>query len=139
MVTDRRRGDDCHRHVEPPSHAQGCSENWRRPGTEEWLRTFAIITASSNDLVGRIYNRMPVIIAPEDYTRWLSSLDPDPRDLLVPYPSPSIKNEKVTVSIIGFSHGRAAITVADAQIVKMVSKLGSEDRLDELCRPRVHW
>jgi putative SOS response-associated peptidase YedK len=27
-----------------------------------------------------------VIIAPEDYTRWLSTLDPDPRDLLVPYP-----------------------------------------------------
>ena len=28
---------------------------------------------------------MPVIISPEDYTRWLSSLDPDPRDLLAPY------------------------------------------------------
>ena len=28
-----------------------------------------------------------MIISPEDYTRWLSSLDPDPRDLLVPYPA----------------------------------------------------
>ena len=26
-----------------------------------------------------------MIISPEDYTRWLSSLDPDPRDLLAPY------------------------------------------------------
>jgi putative SOS response-associated peptidase YedK len=29
---------------------------------------------------------MPVIIAPKDYTRWLSTLNPDPRDMLVPYP-----------------------------------------------------
>jgi putative SOS response-associated peptidase YedK len=26
-----------------------------------------------------------VIIASEEYTLWLSTLDPDPRDLLVPY------------------------------------------------------
>ena len=30
---------------------------------------------------------MPVIIAPIHYDRWLSTLDPDPRDLLVPYPA----------------------------------------------------
>jgi hypothetical protein len=31
--------------------------------------------------------RMPVIIAPENYDRWLSPIKPDPRDLLAPYPS----------------------------------------------------
>jgi hypothetical protein len=30
---------------------------------------------------------MPVVIAPEDYTRWLSTLEPDARNLLVPYPA----------------------------------------------------
>jgi putative SOS response-associated peptidase YedK len=30
---------------------------------------------------------MPVIVAPEDYDRWLSPLDPDPRDLLIPFAS----------------------------------------------------
>jgi len=30
---------------------------------------------------------MPVIVAPIHYERWLSSADPDPRDLLVPFPS----------------------------------------------------
>jgi putative SOS response-associated peptidase YedK len=63
----------------------GIGENWQRPGSEECLRTFAIITTNSNELVSAIHDRMPVIIAPEDYTRWLPSLDPDPRDLLVPY------------------------------------------------------
>jgi putative SOS response-associated peptidase YedK len=28
-----------------------------------------------------------VIIAPESHDRWLSPIEPDPRDLLAPYPS----------------------------------------------------
>ena len=68
-----------------PFALAGIWENWQRPETEEWVRTFAIITTNSNELINAIHDRMPVIIAPEDYTRWLSSLEPDPRDLLVPY------------------------------------------------------
>ncbi len=30
---------------------------------------------------------MPVILDPESFDRWLSPLEPDPRDLLVPYPA----------------------------------------------------
>jgi putative SOS response-associated peptidase YedK len=70
-----------------PFALAGIWENWRRPGTEEWVRTFAIITCPANDLVRPIHTRMPVIIAPIQYDRWLSPLDPDPRDLLVPFPS----------------------------------------------------
>ena len=70
-----------------PFALAGIWENWKPPGNEEWFRSFAIITTTSNELVSAIHDRMPVIIAPKDYTRWLSSLDPDPRDLLVPYPA----------------------------------------------------
>jgi putative SOS response-associated peptidase YedK len=62
-------------------------ENWQRPGTEEWVRTFAIITTTANELVSAIHDRMPVILHPDDYDRWLSNIEPDPRDLLVPYPA----------------------------------------------------
>ena len=31
-----------------------------------------------------VHDRMPVIIAPKDYDRWLG-LEPDPHDLLAPY------------------------------------------------------
>jgi putative SOS response-associated peptidase YedK len=55
--------------------------------SQEWVRTFSIITTNSNELVNCIHDRMQVIIAPEDYTRWLSTLEPNPRDLLVPYPA----------------------------------------------------
>ena len=40
-------------------------ENWKVPGTEEWLRTFCIITATANELVSDIHDRMPVIRAGE--------------------------------------------------------------------------
>jgi putative SOS response-associated peptidase YedK len=68
-----------------PFALAGIWENWQRPGTDEWVRSFAVITTNANELVANIHDRMPVIISPENYDRWLSPLDPDPRDLLVPF------------------------------------------------------
>ena len=70
-----------------PFGLAGIWENWRHPLTSEWMRTFAIITTDANELLEPIHDRMPVILAPKDYERWLSPLDPDPRDLLKPYPA----------------------------------------------------
>jgi putative SOS response-associated peptidase YedK len=61
-------------------------ENWRDPATREWVRTFVVLTTPSNDLANRIHDRMPAILNPDTYQRWLG-LEPDPRDLLVPFPS----------------------------------------------------
>jgi len=61
-------------------------ENWKDPASGHWVRTFCILTTRSNSLVRPIHNRMPVILAPADYERWLSD-EPDPRDLLKPFPS----------------------------------------------------
>ena len=36
------------------------------------------------EVVGEIHNRMPLILAPNDYARWLSD-EPDPRDLMRPF------------------------------------------------------
>jgi putative SOS response-associated peptidase YedK len=62
-------------------------EGWRHPETDEVTRTFCIITTSANELVADIHNRMPVILPPEAYDRWLSTIEPDPHDLLVPFPA----------------------------------------------------
>ena len=40
----------------------------------------------SNDLVGRIHDRMPAILKPADYERWLGH-EPDPHDVLAPFTS----------------------------------------------------
>jgi putative SOS response-associated peptidase YedK len=69
-----------------PFGLAGLWENWRNPITGNWERTFVIITVPSNELIGRIHNRMPAILEPAGYKRWLG-LEPDPRDLLITYAS----------------------------------------------------
>jgi putative SOS response-associated peptidase YedK len=64
----------------------GLWENWKEPASGEWIRTFAVITTDANESVAEIHNRMPLILAPEDYTRWLSE-ELNPRELMRPFPS----------------------------------------------------
>jgi putative SOS response-associated peptidase YedK len=68
-----------------PFGIAGIWENWKDPAGE-WQRTFAVITAPSNELVGQIHDRMPAILRPEQYDRWLGD-ELDPRDLLQSYPA----------------------------------------------------
>ena len=69
-----------------PFGIAGIWENWKEPASGEWIRTFAIITTDANELVADIHDRMPVILAPVDYARWLGE-EPDPRDLMRPFPA----------------------------------------------------
>jgi putative SOS response-associated peptidase YedK len=62
-------------------------ENWKRPDNYQWVRTFAVITCPANELMATIHDRMPVIVPPIAYDRWLSNIEPDPHDLLVAFPS----------------------------------------------------
>jgi putative SOS response-associated peptidase YedK len=62
-------------------------ENWQNPDTQEWIRTFAVITTAANELIRDIHDRMPVIISAASFDRWLAAIEPDPRDLLVPFPA----------------------------------------------------
>jgi len=40
----------------------------------------------ANELVADIHDRMPAILAPGDYARWLSD-EPDPRELMRRFPA----------------------------------------------------
>jgi putative SOS response-associated peptidase YedK len=70
-----------------PFALAGIWESWRHPDTAEIVRTFCVITTTANELLAGIHDRMPVILDAESFDRWLSPLEPDPRDLLVPYAS----------------------------------------------------
>ncbi|TPE46573.1 SOS response-associated peptidase [Amaricoccus solimangrovi] len=65
-------------------------EEWHDPRLGARIRTFAVLTCPANALMAEIHHRMPVILAPADYDRWLSDA-PDPRDLLRPYPSEAMR------------------------------------------------
>lgn len=62
-------------------------ESWRDPETGLETRTFAVLTCAPNELMATIHDRMPVILHRKDYQRWLSPAEPDPRDLLKPFPA----------------------------------------------------
>jgi putative SOS response-associated peptidase YedK len=65
----------------------GVWESWVHPETGEILRTFCIITVPANQMIDAIHDRMPVIVPPSAYDRWLAPVEPDPRDLMVPFPA----------------------------------------------------
>jgi putative SOS response-associated peptidase YedK len=43
-----------------------------------------VVTTNANELVAEIHDRMPVILRPEDYERWLGP-EADPGDMLQPF------------------------------------------------------
>lgn len=63
----------------------GLWERWKGPEGGE-LRTFTIITTTPNEAMQPIHSRMPVIVAPSEYHRWLEpgSNPAELRPLLAP-------------------------------------------------------
>jgi putative SOS response-associated peptidase YedK len=101
---DRREGLQAtarHRH-EGPAPLRVCRpwEGWKDPATEQWLRTFTIITTKANEVLEPIHPRMPVILKPADFELWLS-LDRDAGELLRPYPSNEMETWKVSPRVNG--------------------------------------
>lgn len=58
----------------------GLVETYMDPNGSE-IDTAAILTTGANDDLKGIHDRMPVVIAPEDYARWLNCRDQEPRDV----------------------------------------------------------
>jgi putative SOS response-associated peptidase YedK len=75
----------------------GLWESWR-PKEGEALKTFTILTTDPNELLEPIHDRMPVILEPKDYQRWMepASVERLPMDLLRPFPA-----ERMTAWTVG--------------------------------------
>ena len=65
----------------------GLWDRWCDKTTGQILETYTIVTTDANELMQPIHNRMPVIVKPSDYGRWLEPRDPQqlPIDLLRPF------------------------------------------------------
>jgi putative SOS response-associated peptidase YedK len=67
----------------------GLWETWRSPAGER-VRSFAIVTTAPNALLADVHDRMPVILAPENWPAWLGERQTGPaelKSLLRPYPA----------------------------------------------------
>lgn len=66
----------------------GLWERWQGAGVEP-IESCTVLTTESNELVAPLHDRMPVILSPENYDRWLDPFVNDPaalRPLLAPFP-----------------------------------------------------
>jgi putative SOS response-associated peptidase YedK len=70
-----------------PFAIAGLWESWH-PGEEDAVESATILTTSANATMQPIHERMPVILSPSDYGRWLDAKTPRPEleSLLVPFP-----------------------------------------------------
>ena len=77
----------------------GLWERWKDRAKGQILETYTIITTDPNELISylSIHDRMPVILRPSDYGRWLDPGDPErpPLDLLRPLDADSMRAWKV--------------------------------------------
>src|SRR5512135_2638947 len=68
----------------------GLWERWKDKASGEVVRSCTIITTTPNEVCAPIHDRMPVIVAPEDYGKWLGEDEADPvrlLQMLKPFPA----------------------------------------------------
>lgn len=79
----------------------GLWERWRESEDAEPLDTFTLLTTPPNGLMRPIHDRMPVILDPSDYDRWLDQGvgAAGVADLLKPYPSEEMEAYRVSTRV----------------------------------------
>ena len=70
-----------------PFASAGLWDAWKEPAGH-WLQSYSLITTDANELAAEVIDRMPVILQPKDYDRWLErDSERPPLDLLRPFES----------------------------------------------------
>ncbi|QLE55010.1 SOS response-associated peptidase [Nostoc sp. TCL26-01] len=84
----------------------GLWEKWRSP-TDDEITSCTIITTQANELLQPIHDRMPVILAPQDYDLWLNPQEQNPQvlqNLLSPYPASAMIAHPVSTIVNSPKH-----------------------------------
>jgi putative SOS response-associated peptidase YedK len=79
----------------------GLWDCWSRPDAPA-IESCTIITCGPNELMRGLHDRMPVILSPADYDRWLDAENQDTADLLPllnPYPASEMAAYPVTTTV----------------------------------------
>ena len=88
----------------------GLWECWRSKDGAEILETFSIVTTDPNELMTglQIHDRMPVILAPSDYARWLDpgDLQRPPTDMLRPFDADKMRAWPVSTDVGSVKNNR---------------------------------
>jgi putative SOS response-associated peptidase YedK len=50
----------------------GLWDAWKNPANGQWLQSCTIIATDANELIAPVHDRMPVILHPRDFDRWIN-------------------------------------------------------------------
>jgi len=93
----------------------GIAERWLGPDGEP-LDTCAIVTTEANALLTPVHERMPVIVAPADYARWLDPTVADPADLIAPFDNDALRYAPVSTRVNTVRHDDASLIAPIAPV-----------------------
>jgi putative SOS response-associated peptidase YedK len=79
----------------------GLWDAWKDPANGQWLQSYTIITTDANELMAPVHDRMPVILHPRDFDRWIDRepTDQPPVDLLRPFPADEMEAFEVSKDV----------------------------------------
>jgi putative SOS response-associated peptidase YedK len=125
-----------------PLGLAGIYERWLSPEGEV-LDTCAILTTRANELLAGVHDRMPVIVPPEEYARWLDVTNTEVEDLFEPYPNDALVVRPVSKRVNAVRNDDAALieTVevsddsAPAPAVEPPEDTSAEEELEPPNRP----
>jgi putative SOS response-associated peptidase YedK len=83
-----------------PFGMAGLWKFWKNPKTNQWERTFAVITGDPNELIQPIHDRMTVILEQRDYAEYLGASERPPLHLLRILPAEQMRATPVEASDI---------------------------------------
>lgn len=86
----------------------GLYERWLSPDGEV-LDTCTIVTTSANELLKPVHERMPMIVAPGDYARWLDPANAEVADLIAPFPSAAMAYYPVSTRVNNVRNDEASL------------------------------
>jgi putative SOS response-associated peptidase YedK len=86
----------------------GLYERWLT-GDGEPLDSCTILTTDANDLLRAVHDRMPVIVAPDQYARWLDPAQDGPQALVAPYASDAMTWWPVSSRVNSVRHDDASL------------------------------
>jgi putative SOS response-associated peptidase YedK len=80
----------------------GLFEFWK--DGDDWLVSTAILTTSAPDALGRIHDRMPLLVPRENWAQWLDPQGPPADDIVVPAMATGLEAYPVSTEVNNVKH-----------------------------------
>jgi putative SOS response-associated peptidase YedK len=108
----------------------GLYERWRSD-SGDLVDSCTIVTTEANELLRPVHDRMPMIVAPEHYERWLDAAHADVADLIAAFPSAAMAYYPISSRVNNVRHD-------DASLIEPIAPLTAASEAADVHEPPPH-